>query len=125
MGCSLLFEKLDNCFHVAIGQPQVWHAYLFVFLEQRNGGWIVFRNELVRFLDEALEPVAVTRAGDAQKIRTDLFTVSNGMARGTVSRENVLSRIQFHRLRFSIALSLVGFRVLPIVKPIANEHCQK
>ena len=109
VGCGLLFQELDKRFDVAIRQTQVWHAYFFIFLKQRNRGGIMFRNQLVGLLDEAFKPCAITRTGDAQEIRTDFFTVSNGVAGGAVSSENVLSRIQFHRLGFSISSSSLCF----------------
>ena len=67
MRCGLLFQELDERFNIAIRQPQVGHTYFFIFLKQRNRGGIMFRNELVGLLDEAFEPCAITRTGDAQR----------------------------------------------------------
>jgi hypothetical protein len=65
---------------IVIGNAEVRHVYVAVFLSQRYGGRVFLRQQLLGMLDLAHQPVAVACVRYARKIGTNFVSLSHGMA---------------------------------------------
>src|SRR6476661_3976893 len=81
---------------IVVGNAQVWHVYVAIFLSQRHGDGVLLRLQLFWMLDLTHQPVAVAHVGHARKVGTNFVSLSHRMACAALLGEKILPGIKMN-----------------------------
>src|SRR6476646_4625081 len=102
--------------HVDVGHPHV------VFFQERCCNRVLFFEQLVGVLNDLRQPLPAADVDYTQQIWPDLVSMSDGMARDTISSEQIFALIEvFQRASVSRTSLLSRVIVLEIIEKIANH----
>src|SRR6185437_14599356 len=118
---GLLLNVADDIAGIHVTNVGVGHSNLVFFQERRCNRVLLFK-QLVGALNDLRQPLLAADMVYAQQVWPDLVSMSNGMARDTISSEQIFAFIEvFERASVSGTHLLGRIIVLEIVQKLTNH----